>query len=318
MSMINFSIIIATCNRHADLKICLESLLAQQAHGDFSIEIIVADNNSSDATKEVVHSFMTKFPRQNIRYLFEGRQGKCFALNAAIAQVKGDIVVFIDDDVILSSNWFQTLLDFVQKNQFDAACGRILPRYPADAPAWVKENSELLSGPIVSYDYGPDVKVYNQREMHPLVGANLIVRRQLFEEVGVFNTQFGPGAGTYGDDTEICLRWEKKNKKLFYAGTVQVWHPVVKERMTLGYIARWNKACGRYAVVLGAGQVPAGIVRYGGVPRYLIRRILTRALKLSMSFLNKKEFLTHWVFLFREIGTAQAYRQFRSNLVKGK
>ena len=61
MSMINFSIIIVTCNRHADLKICLESLLAQQARGDFSIEIIVADNNSSDATKEVAHSFMTKF-----------------------------------------------------------------------------------------------------------------------------------------------------------------------------------------------------------------------------------------------------------------
>jgi len=316
--MTKFNIIIATHNRADTLPQTLDSLLVQDFRGDFSHDIVVVDNNSTDDTKAVVHSYENKFPGQTtLRYMFEGRQGKSFALNTAITHTDGDIIVFIDDDVILKKDWLKKIHDFIQSYDFDAATGRIVPQYPSNVPTWVTGNIDILSGPIVSYDYGEEIKVYDGRSMNPLVGANMIVKRHLFDETGLFNTKLGPGTGTFGDDTEISIRWEKINKRLYYVGTVMVWHPAVRERMTLGYIARWNTSYGKYCVVKDKGIIGKDIVCYAGVPRYLFRRIFGRALKLIFSLFNKRNFLIHWVFLFREIGTTKTYRKYYLSGVKG-
>jgi len=308
--MSKISIIIATCNRFESLKKTLDSLLIQDYSEAFSHDIIVVDNNSTDDTKAVIDSYKHKFPGQTLLYMFEGRQGKSFALNTAIAKAKGDIIVFIDDDVILYKDWLQKIHDFTQSYDFDAATGRIVPRYPPDVPSWVKENIDLLSGPIVSYDYGEEVKEYDGKTMNPLVGANMIVKRHLFDEAGLFDTNLGPGAGTFGDDTEISIRWGKRNKRLYYVGTAAVWHPVTKDRMTLKYIARWNMAFGRYCVVKDKGAINKSLVCYGGTPRYLFRSIFGHIIKLIGTCFNKRKLLDHWVSLFRDIGSAKTYREY--------
>lgn len=304
------SIIIATYNRCKDLGVCLDSLFSQAAWDECGVEVMVADNNSSDGTKGLVRGYTDRFPDKKIRYLFEGRQGKSFALNSAIKEAEGEIIVFLDDDVILERDWLKNLYQFISSTDFDAACGRIIPKFPPDSVKWLEDNVDLLRGPFVCYDYGPDIKPYDGRQMIPVMGANLIVKRYLFDELGGFNTKLGPGAGTFGDDTEISIRWEKNHKRIYYVGTAIVWHPAVRERMTLKYIANWNMAYGKYTVVKDNGKLDPSVVRVAGIPRYLIRRILEGAARLALSCFNRREFLASWVSLFRDIGAGKAYRRY--------
>ena len=77
------SVIIATYNRARLLRQTLASLRAQVLPARLDWEIVVVDNNSNDETPRIVESFARQGGVQ-IRYLFESRQGKSFALNTGL------------------------------------------------------------------------------------------------------------------------------------------------------------------------------------------------------------------------------------------
>ncbi len=78
-----FSMVICTFNRADQLRDALRTALAQETAGRFNYEVLVVDNNSTDGTRAVVEEQMPK-AEGRLRYLYEGRQGKSFALNFAI------------------------------------------------------------------------------------------------------------------------------------------------------------------------------------------------------------------------------------------
>src|SRR5687768_2828620 len=93
---LNISILIATHNRAKILRRTMKAMEALVRAG-VSVEWVIVDNNSSDETRLVVESFRERLP---LRYLFEPRPGKNYALNKALSEVElGDVVVFTDDDV---------------------------------------------------------------------------------------------------------------------------------------------------------------------------------------------------------------------------
>src|SRR5262245_45029284 len=96
------TIIICTYNRSAALRTCLESLCRGDALRLAGTEILLVDNNSPDDTPEVAKSFGDRLP---LRYLCEPRQGKTFALNRGVAEARGDLLLFTDDDVELNERW---------------------------------------------------------------------------------------------------------------------------------------------------------------------------------------------------------------------
>jgi len=193
---------------------------------------------------------------------------------------------------------------------FDALGGKILPEYPTDTPFWIKSNADLICGPIVYHDYGESTKKY-VKTMKPIFGANMAFKQEVFEKYGYFRTDLGAGQGTMGEDTEFYNRLSKHTDRIYYCGKVKVWHPAIKNRMTLGYIARWNIGYGKYCVVKDNGVFDKDIVCYGRVPRYLFKSIFVHIIKLMFACFNKRNFLVQWVFLFREIGMFQAYRGYR-------
>ena len=87
-----YSIIIATYNRAKELVDTLQGLTRLKTASDW--EVIVADNNSRDATRQVVESAQASFPAP-LRYVFEGIQGKAAALNTAIREARGEIMKLI-------------------------------------------------------------------------------------------------------------------------------------------------------------------------------------------------------------------------------
>src|SRR5947199_7501016 len=97
-----FSVVIPTYNRAAELRETLASLAKITSPGTW--EVVVVDNNSPDTTRRVVTEAATNFPVE-LRYLFEPQVGRSAALNAGIKAAHGKIVATTDDDVRFEPDW---------------------------------------------------------------------------------------------------------------------------------------------------------------------------------------------------------------------
>src|SRR5271165_2674235 len=97
------SAVLCTYNRCRSLRRALESLSVSILPESIEWEVLVVDNNSSDQTEAVVEDFSRRYPGR-FRYLFEPRQGKSYALNAAILAARGDVLAFTDDDVAVDAS----------------------------------------------------------------------------------------------------------------------------------------------------------------------------------------------------------------------
>ena len=81
------------------------------------------------------------------------------------------------------------------------------------------------------------------------------------------------------------------------------------ERLNLWYIAKWNMALGRYRFLIDEnGTTDPQLVHYFGIPRYLLRETVGRALALARHVFNQREFLQSWILLARTIGRMQEIR----------
>ena len=304
------SIIIATQNRANQLKDILESILKQETEGIFDYELIFVDNNSKDKTKETVQSYADRF-NGRFHYFFEGEHGKCQALTTGIAQAKGEILIFTDDDVVVDSRWLLNIVRCFQTERCDAVGGRVLPVYPKNTPQWISDNRDILSGPIVDFDYGENISPFDSKKMLPFLGANIAFRNEVFQACGLFRPDLGPGTGIMGDDTEFFRRVLSKGKKAVYCGQAVVWHPVDVTRMSLKYIAKWNISSGRYWPLIDNKEQKENevVFRFLGVPRYLIRQLVVLAGSLPFYVLNQRNFLKHWSELFLLWGRIVQYRR---------
>jgi len=301
------SIIICTYNRCDSLKDVLNSLNSQVSFGSGRVEALVVDNNSNDRTREMVEETSRDFPIP-LRYVFELRQGISLARNRGVEESQGDILVFADDDVILEKDWVINILDLCQRHHFAAAGGRVLPLYPPDTPDWVLSNRDILRGPVLCHDFGPEIKPYD-KNMDPFVGANLIVLRTTFEEFGLFNTDIVRGQDTMGEDTELFLRLAKKGKCLIYCGSVCLKHKADPKRMNLKYLARWHMRAGCFYAIRHEDESQEELACWYGVPRYLFRRLFFSLLGFVPGLFNRRRFLITWNRMFINAGMIQQFRR---------
>ena len=91
------SIVVCTHNRAEMLRGALESLSRIDIGADFSCELVVIDNNSSDATPQVFDEVATQFSYP-VRRIFESQPGVVYARNRGVAEAQGEWIAFFDDD----------------------------------------------------------------------------------------------------------------------------------------------------------------------------------------------------------------------------
>ena len=302
------SIIIATYRRYEDLKRCLESMIHLETDLSFSYNVIVVDNACDDTTKEIICSFQ-KTPSFAIQYLSEPSQGKCNAVNLGIKNSTADILAFTDDDVLVDSQWLKQIVNCFRNYNCDGVGGKVLPRYTKQTPQWIKDCAKELGGPIVYYNQGEDTHLYQKPQLE-FLGANFSCKRDVFDKIGLFRTDIGPGKAVMGDDTEFINRMVKAGMTLYYCGQSFVWHPVPSERITLVYIARWNMMVGRYRFMIDdKGELKKNVVCWFGVPRYLINSIISQTARTIFFIFDRKKFIVSWSQLFIEWGKVLAIRK---------
>lgn len=275
----DLAVVVCTYNRAARLERTLQSLLRLQVPTGLTWEVLVVDNNSSDPTRRVCDQMPPALP---VRYLFEPRQGKSFALNRAIRETKAGLLLFTDDDVTVDPQWLATLWDAARRHP-DTLCfgGRIFPRWEVTPPAWLERYAPtLLSGPTVTVDLGDWEQVYAK----PFLGANLALRRSVFETLS-FREDLGPNPGdaVRGEETDLQQRLHAAGHDGRYVPAAIVHHHNPAGRMTERYIREWFRGLGigrarlgqfrRRAMVAG---VPAEL--FWRVANYGARYLLTRRL----------------------------------------
>jgi GT2 family glycosyltransferase len=208
MATVKLSIIIATHARPDCLNRLILSLSNQFVPDRH--ELFVAENGS--ITPSVVES------RVALIHLHDPRRGKCRIQNRAIAGARGEIIVCLDDDLLVSPNYLAAVEEFFDKYpQYAAMKGRILAL--EDPAQKVGALAPFLDLPLV--DHGEEVV-----EVSGVLGANMAFRASALRKVGPFDERLGPGAGGHEEETEMSRRMRRYGFRIGYAPAALVLHEV--------------------------------------------------------------------------------------------
>jgi GT2 family glycosyltransferase len=217
----------------------LESLAASALPQSVEWEVLVVDNNSSDHTREVVEEYCRRNP-DHFRYEFEPEQGKSFALNTGIRKARGDILVFVDDDVTVEKAWLEELTAPLESGEWAGTGGKILPDRPPSLPPWLAFDGPLGMGARIVAHFDRGNEPYELDEAP--YGANMAFRKKMFEKYGFFRTDLGPRPGSEirNEDIEFGRRVLAAGERLLYVPSAVVYHEVPEHRITRKYLLkRW-------------------------------------------------------------------------------
>ena len=214
------SVVIATYNRCKDLSECLHSLFNLRVK---PYEVIVIDSDSVDYTEKLKDHFP-------IRFVSIHERNRQRARNLGISIAGGDVVAFLDDDVVVSEEWMNHILESYVKEYIGGVGGRVVP-YGASAGFHVKisknDVGRVFDNGLVIGNF--DIPCENAIEVDSFIGCNMSFRRELLLKVGGFDENY---AGTgYRDDTDLCVRIRRLGCKLLYQPKALVWHKFRGKRL---------------------------------------------------------------------------------------
>ena len=248
------SVVVCTYNRATLLAECLESLAAQTTSASL-FEVIVVDNNSRDETRAVAERYCNG--RANFRYVVESVQGLSHARNRGLAESRGGLIAYIDDDAKAPSDWIAAILRFFARvPEADAAggpylahCANPLPEwFPSEYGAWSlgEFEGELPAG-------------------QSLQGTNMIFRREVLVRLNGFETGIGMSGAklSYGEETHLIYRMRELGAKVFYSQAIVVSHAILAYKLSLWWLLQSTFANGRSSIPLYG--------RMGGRVRSLLR-----------------------------------------------
>ncbi len=239
----DITVIIATRNRAGDLRQTLETLAGQETNGAFTYDILIVDNGSTDETRQAVETLQPAFPVP-LHYLYEGRAGKSWALNAGMRVARGAIFAFTDDDVLLAASWLWALRSCFLEEEADAVTGKVLPRWTSGCPAWLTDEAFHQIGGMGCIDWG-QTRCSSTRHDCSWVGGNMAIRRQAAQRIGGCDVRM-----VRGQDTEWYLRAVREGLTVFYEPAAVGYHKIPAERLTPAYFRLWRHRAGYYNVYL--------------------------------------------------------------------
>ena len=206
-----FSVVIPTYNRLPILEKCLKALEQQSVDTSLieNYEIIVVDDGSTDQTIEYLEREKASFP--HVCLYQQDHQGPATARNLGIAKAQGDIIIFIDSDLVV-------------KEQF------------LTAHAFALSSEEKKLGHNRLFTYGAVINTCNftdpTSEPYKITDfsaayfatGNVAIAKTWLEKVGLFDTAFSQ----YGwEDLELGVRLKQLDLKLIKcpAAVGYHWHP---------------------------------------------------------------------------------------------
>lgn len=243
----DFSIIIATFDRPDALDRLLRGIAERFVKSPFHFEVLIANNARDEAIArdidEIVASYADTMP-SHFRSIREKLPGKCRAQNCAIAKARGDILVFFDDDVDVTPAWLEIAAKFFrEKPDYHVMQGPILmpPEYRHDQE-FLRAHARFRTINFVQYPA-------HMSEIYTLTGANMAMRREVFDRAGLFNEALGPGCSGISEDVEFAQRVIKKGMRIGYEPAAGVIHEVDRSRLSEEFFRQRHEQQGRSRLI---------------------------------------------------------------------
>jgi glycosyltransferase involved in cell wall biosynthesis len=242
----SLTIAICTRNRAERLSRLLRSLQQVTSDPVFpSVEVLVVDNGSTDHTRESVGSFA------GVRHVLEVKAGLNFARNRALAEAKGQIIAYLDDDVVVDAGWLQGLaLAWRSRTDAGGFTGLVLP-YRLDTQAQVM--FEQRGGFRRGFKRNEFRSAHHHNALFPAgagsvgAGCNMAFDRQLLLDLGGFDEALDTGAPLPGGgDLDIFYRVLRSGRAIVYEPRYAVRH---EHRATIAELRRqyWSWGLGLMA-----------------------------------------------------------------------
>jgi glucosyl-dolichyl phosphate glucuronosyltransferase len=214
------SVIICTRNHCASLKDTLAELDRVQIPVGIAVELIVADNGSTDGTREIACGTRSAWPVA--KYVFEPVAGQTTARNTGMAAASGEVIVFTDDDVRPDVGWLCELLPPILDGRFDAMGGSVRL-----APNLMRSWMLPFHRKMLASTEGLEAK-----RPEEMVGANMAFSRRVLEKVPCFDTELGPGRLGFCDDSLFSFQLRQAGFRIGFAPKASMEHHFDASRLT--------------------------------------------------------------------------------------
>tara|TARA_B100001758_G_C18388286_1_gene601397 strand:- start:422 stop:1444 length:1023 start_codon:yes stop_codon:yes gene_type:complete len=188
-------------------------------------KIIVIDNNSTDNSKNYIKN---KF--KNIELIEHNKNyGFSEGYNRALKKIKTKYVLLLNNDVLVSKNWIQPLLSFLEKNQdFSVVQPKILDlskkthfEYAGAAGGFIDYNGIPFCRGRIGDKIEKDMGQYNSSSaIFWASGACFLINREIFLKVGGFDQNFN----MHQEEIDLCWRIQGLGKKIGYCPKSTVFH----------------------------------------------------------------------------------------------
>lgn len=247
--MLNLEIAICTWNRADSLARTLNSINNTAMPEECLVKVIVVNNGSTDQTKQALADFESN--KFQLHVIEEPTQGHSICRNRAIDAAEGDLLIWTDDDVIVSPDWLLGYAAaFAQQPDASFWGGAILPLLPEDTPAWVHENMDTLGGCYACRDLGDQPFKFSKSRLP--YGANFAVRTSVQKDFR-FDTTLGRKGHSLdgGDETELLSQLLDQNHIGYWVPKTALDHVIDPARLTEDWIQEYFKGQGRAMVRAG-------------------------------------------------------------------
>lgn len=267
------TVLMATCNGASTLPKVLDAYCRLQAPAG-GWRVLVVDNGSNDGSAALVSSYAECLP---LRLLHTPIAGKNAALNLALEYLlreagpaADELLVFSDDDATPASDWLVQWQDCADAHPDYAVFGGAIE------PDWAEPPPEWLPRLVpTGLTYGLTSATLPDGPVFPglVWGANMAIRRSVFEAGYRYDTSIGPNGGAYamGSETELTRRLGQAGYRSWFCKSARVAHHIRAHQLSTGYVLEkaWRFGRGKYRQ-----DSPGTFPEWLGVPRWMQLRYL--------------------------------------------
>ncbi len=215
---LDLSIIIVSFNTRDVLLDCLTSVYANTE--DISFEVIVVDNASIDNTSA---SISESFP--DVRLICNDiNKGFSAANNQGICESTGKNIAFLNPDTCLVENSFKKICGYLMEHsEFSILGPGIIDESGQPSPTRLWEDTPYDAACKILGFYNPSNELQRMKddeEALVISGCCFVVRRELFEEVGLFDENYF----LYNEEDDFCRRARKSGKRIRFFPETKIQH----------------------------------------------------------------------------------------------
>ncbi|MEM9378560.1 MAG: glycosyltransferase [Planctomycetota bacterium] len=222
------TVVVAGRNEGGSIEACIKSLVDQRYP---SLEIIVVDDHSTDATEEICRRYekrgVIRFIRNNS---LNGRTGRPTATNLGIRMARGEFIVSLDADTTFDQGLIEALIEPFEDPEIGVVAGNVL----------VRNREKNLLTRLQAIEYATSIDLH--KRWAKMTGSTLqasgaigAFRRQAVVEIGGWDPELA-------EDGDICLRLVKAGWRTTFAPDAvaltdvpEKWGVIIRQR------TRWDR-----------------------------------------------------------------------------